>query len=99
MHHNEIKDELCNLLSKDLVHLAICNEPIIYPCHLVVLTPAKVPDQVRCINSLFNDDRENILVCGFWAHRTDCIINVHVMNTDSKLQCHKALDKVLAQQE
>jgi hypothetical protein len=73
MHHNEIKDELCDLLSKALVpSSAVHDEPIIYPCRPIIGTPAKEPHPVGRINSLV-DDCKDILVCGFWAHIMDCI--------------------------
>jgi hypothetical protein len=52
---------------------------------------------IRCINSLVDNDRGDILVHGFWARGTDCIINVCVTNTDAKSQGHKDPDKVLVQ--
>jgi hypothetical protein len=44
MSHNEIEDELWDLLTKALVPLAVRDEPIIYPCRPAVPTPAKEPD-------------------------------------------------------
>jgi hypothetical protein len=73
MRHNEIKDELCDLLSKALVPSAVRDEPRIYPSRPAVPTPTKAePDPVRRINSLVDDDRGDIVVRGFWARGTDC---------------------------
>jgi hypothetical protein len=99
MRHNEIKDELCDLLTKALVPSAVRDEPRIYPCRPAVPPPQKEPDPVRRINSLVDDDRGDILVRGFWARGTDCIIDVRVTNTDAKSQRHKDPDKILAQHE
>jgi hypothetical protein len=100
MRHNEIKDELCDLLSKALVPSAVRDEPRIHPCRPVEKTPApKEPDPVRRINPQVDDDRGDILVRGFWARGTDCIIDVCVMNTDAKSQRQRDPDKVLAQHE
>jgi hypothetical protein len=77
MHHNKIKDKLCNLLSKALVPSSVRDKPRIYPCHPVVPTPApREPDPVRRVNSLVDNDRGDILVRGFWAHIMGCIIDV-----------------------
>jgi hypothetical protein len=99
MRHNEIKDELCDLLTKALVPSAVRDEPRIYPSRPAVPTPSKEPDPVRRINSLVDDDRGDILVRGFWARGTDCIIDVRVTNTDAKSQRHKDPDKILSQHE
>ncbi len=96
MRQNEIKDELCNLLTKALVPSAVCDEPRIHPCCPAVPAPTK-EEPVKRINLLIDDDRGNILVRGMWARGTDCIIDVQVTNTDAKLQCHKDPKKILAQ--
>jgi hypothetical protein len=94
MRHNEIKDELCDLLTKALVPSAVRNQPRIYPIHHpAVPTPTKAePDPVRRINSLVDDDRGDILIRGFWARGTD-----RVTNTDAKSQHHKDPDKMFSQ--
>ena len=43
--------------------------------------------------------RGDILVRGFWARGTDCIIDVRVTNTDALSQRHKDPEKILAQHE
>jgi hypothetical protein len=97
MRHNKIKDKLCDLLSKALVPSAVHDKLIIYPCFPVVLpTPApREPDPVRRINSLLDNDNEDILVCGFSARGMDCIIDVRVTHMDAKSQCQKDPDKGL----
>jgi hypothetical protein len=54
---------------------------------------------VQPLTHLSNEDRGNLLIRGFWAHRTDAIINVRVTDTDAKSYCLRNLHKVLAQQE
>jgi hypothetical protein len=98
MRHNEIKDELCDLLTKALVPSAVRDEPRIHPCRPAAPTPAK-EDVVKRINPQVDDDRGDILVRGFWARGTDCIIDVRVTNTDAKSQRQKDPAKVLSQHE
>jgi hypothetical protein len=81
MCHNEIKDELCDLLSKALVPSAVHNQPIIYPYYPTAPTHAKEPDPVRYINLLVDNDHRDILVHNFWACGTDCIINQYQIST------------------
>jgi hypothetical protein len=45
------------------------------------------------------DTRGDILLCGFWAHGTDCIIDVQVTDTDAKSYCHHDPAKVIAMQK
>jgi hypothetical protein len=99
MRHNKIKDELCNLLTKALVPSAVCDEPRIHPCRPVVPTSAKEDPIVKRINPQVNDNHGDILVRGFWARGTDCIIDVRVTNTDAKSQRQKDPAKVLTQHE
>jgi hypothetical protein len=46
------------------------------------------------------DDRSDIPLRGFWAHGTDCIVDVHVTNTDDKsTNRHRDPSKVIQTQE
>jgi hypothetical protein len=54
--------------------MTIHNKPRMYQYRLAILNPSKEPDLVRYINALVDDDCGDILVYGFWASRTDCII-------------------------
>jgi hypothetical protein len=45
------------------------------------------------------DERGDLLIRGFWASGTDCILDVRVTDTDSKFYCKRAPSKVLESQE
>jgi hypothetical protein len=77
---------------------AIHDEPLIHPCHAtekVNICPAN-PTSAKPANE---DNRGDILLCSFWGHGTDCIVNVQVTNTNAKSYCHRDPAKVIATQE
>jgi hypothetical protein len=45
------------------------------------------------------DDRGDILLHGFWAHGTDCMVDVQVTDTDAKSYCHGDPTNMIATQE
>ncbi len=45
------------------------------------------------------EDRSDLLLKGFWARGTKCIVDVRVTDTDAKSYCKRAPAKVLESQE
>ncbi len=96
--HNEIGDELVHLAGKALTPSAICNKPLICSCcaaEKITTCPSKPTSD----KPASKDDRGDILLCGFWARSTDCIMDVRVTDTDAKSYRHKDPAKVLITQE
>jgi hypothetical protein len=87
--HNESRDELVNLAAgKALTHSAARDEPLIKPSHVkekekdapITDTSQKKTEQTAA----GEDDRGDLLVRGFWAKGTDCMLDVRVTDTDAK---------------
>jgi hypothetical protein len=64
-------------------------------------TKAKVTEkpEVQCITHSRDEEHGDLLIRGFWAGRTDVIVNVQVMDTDAKSYRSHDPHKVLAHQE
>jgi hypothetical protein len=98
--HNEIRDELIHMAGKAMTPSAIRDEPLIRPGRVAEKTitcPASGTDSKSSKEkeSTGESDRGDLLLRGFWARGTDCIVDVRVTDTDAKSYCHRAPDKVL----
>jgi hypothetical protein len=82
---------------KALTPLAVRGEPLIYPCHnvekLILVQPPK-PTQSPPVKTTVD-----ILLRGFWAQGTNCIVDIRVTDTDAKSYRHRDPAKVIATQE
>jgi hypothetical protein len=97
------------MAGKALTPSAVRNEPLIRPCcNVERVNPcpatkanAKPTQSQRKANAkpASEDDRGDILLRGFWAHGTDCIVDVRVTDTDAKSYRHRDPKKVIATQE
>jgi hypothetical protein len=96
--HNEIQDELVHLAGKALTPSAICNKPLIHPCRAAEKITT-CPTKPTSDKPASEDDRGDILLHGFWARGTDCIVDVRVTDTDAKSYRHRDPAKVLITQE
>ena len=54
---------------------------------------------VQRLSRSSDEDRGDLLICGFWSHGTDVIVDVRVTDTDSKSYRSRDPHKVLATQE
>jgi hypothetical protein len=104
--HNEIRDELVNIAGKALTPSAVRDEPLIKPSRVkesVKDTSTKDTSQENTNQSATGEDeRGDLLIRGFWARGTDCILDVRVFfvtDTDAKSYCKRAPAKVLESQE
>ncbi len=86
------------MAGKALTPSAVCDEPLIRPCRNVErVNPC--PATKANAKPASEDDRGDILLRGFWARGTDCIVDVRVTDTDAKSYRHRDPDKVIATQE
>lgn len=96
--HNKIQDELVQLAGKALTPSAIRDEPLIRPCRATEKVKT-CPATSTSAKPATEDDRGDILLWGFWACGTDCIVDVRVTDTDAKSYRHRDPAKVIATQE
>jgi hypothetical protein len=96
--HNEIRDELVYLAGKALTPSAIRNEPLIHTGRIADVT-RPCPTSSTSSPAAGEDDRGDILLRGFWARGTDCIVDVRVTDTDAKSYRHRDPEKVILTQE
>jgi hypothetical protein len=101
LRHNEINEELCDLVTKALAPSAVCVEPMIQNRRSADETKAKATKkpEVQRLTRSGDKDHGDLLIRGFWARGTDAIVNVRVTDTDAKSYCSHDPHKVLAQQE
>jgi hypothetical protein len=98
--HNEIKDKVVHMAIKAHSPTAVHEEPLIQPCRVAVNEKAlkagsnttKTTDED---DGTSESDRGDILIRGFGARGTDCILDVRVTGTDAKSYCKPAPAKVL----
>jgi hypothetical protein len=96
--HNKIQDELVPMAGKALTPPAVRDEPLIRPCHNVEKNNTCPATQTNT-KPASEDNRGDILLCGFWACGTDCSVDIRVTDTDAKLYRHRDPAKVIATQE
>ena len=75
--YNESRDTIECMAYTSFQPLNICNEPIIYPCHVI----NELKDTTSGI-SMEIQDRGDLLVRIFWNHHIDCIIDVRVCDVN-----------------
>jgi hypothetical protein len=97
--HNEIRDELIHMAGKAMTPSAIRDEPLIRTGRVAEKTmtcPTIGIDSKLKENDVTGEsDRGDLLLRGFWARGTDCIVDVRVTDTDAKSYCKRPPDKVL----
>jgi hypothetical protein len=100
--HNEIQDKLVHMAGKAMTPSAICDEPLVHPGRVTesVKTPPTTctPNQSPGTPAT-GEDCGDLLLQGFWARGTKCIVDVHVTDTNAKSYCKQAPAKVLESQE
>jgi hypothetical protein len=85
LQHNKINKELCDLASKALAPSAVRVEPMIHSRRTAGETKAKEPKPpVQRLSRSSDEEREDLLIQGFWARGTDVIVDVRVTDTDAK---------------
>lgn len=101
--HNEIQDELMNMAGKALTPSAVRDGPLIKTGRVNESLRATPNDTIRQQNTEKSATGEDacgdLLIRGFWARGTDCILDVHVTDTDAKSYCKQPPAKVLESQE
>ena len=99
--HNEVRDELGDLAAKAFIPSMVCNEPRIHTsCTMGTKTAQAEKSQVnQNLKKSQNEDHGDLLIRGLWAHGTDCILDIHVTDTDANGYQSKDPKKVLAAQE
>ncbi len=98
--HNELH-ELADLAAHAFTPSTVHDEPLIHPCHAPTpVTPlALAPSASSPPLSPPSVDHGDLLICGLWSHGTDCILDVHITDTDAKTYQSKDPLKVLASHE
>jgi hypothetical protein len=84
--HNEICDEICDLATWALISSSVHDEPKTHlSCSKEAMeaTEAK-PAVSQNLQKSQSEEHRDILTNGLWAHAMDCIIDIHVMDTDCK---------------
>jgi hypothetical protein len=75
LQHNEINEELCDLVSKVLAPSAVRVEPMIHSRRTAEETKAKEPKPpVQRLSRSSEEERGDLLIRGFWAHGTDVLL-------------------------
>ncbi len=99
--HNELCDELPDLAACAFTASAVHNEPLIHPClPFTPMTPlAPAPSASSAPPPPPSDDQGDLLIHGLWSCGTDCILDVHITDTDAKTYQSKDPMKVLASHE
>jgi hypothetical protein len=93
------------MAGKAMTPSAICDVPLIRPGHVVAEKTIACP--TNRINSKLNKENEvtskskhsDLLLQGFWARGTNCIVDVRVMDTDAKTYASNLQPKSLCQAE
>jgi hypothetical protein len=90
--HNEIRDELVHMAGKAMTPSAIRDEPLIRPGRVaenVKAPPTKCTPNQSPGTPATGEDRGDLLLRGFWARGTECIVDVRVTDTDAKSYCKR----------
>jgi hypothetical protein len=96
--HNEMRDELIHLAGKAFTPSAIRDEPLIRG--RAAENTKTCPDNCASANKpVKEDDRGDILIRGFWARGTECIVDVRVTDTDAPSYRTRLPASVLKSQE
>jgi hypothetical protein len=94
-----IQDELSDLASKALFPSVLHDEPKIYPSQSPTEQKNDLEHQANPVIHNFHknqgEDQGDVLICGLWAHITDCIIDIRITDVDAKSNLSKDPDKGL----
>ena len=106
--HDEVANQLGQLCAQVFPKSALHAEPIIQPGYYTTdskETTAQTTNQSTSTNSssttdnLPSDEREDLLIRGFWRSGTDCIIDVRLTDTDQPSYLSKTPFEILEIQE
>ncbi len=86
LRHNEINEELSDLVTKAMAPSAVRVKPMIQTRRSAEEAKAKTTEKpkVQRLSRTGDKDRGDLLIRGFWARGTDAIVNVRVTDTDAK---------------
>ena len=101
LRHDEIKDELAELLSQALIPSAVRDEPSIQPGPRVT-RGAKTPENQsgsEATSTEKSERRGDLLVRGLWERSKHCVIDVRVSDVNQPSYILKCPKKVLAMAE
>jgi hypothetical protein len=96
--HNEIQDELIHLAEKAFTPSAVRDKPLIRGRSTEKVDECPVR-QTSANQPAKEDDRGDILLQGFWARGTECIVDVRVTDTDAALYRAQDPAAILKSQE
>jgi hypothetical protein len=83
--HNKINKERCDKVTKALPpSVTVHVEPMIQKRRSAKEAKATKKPEVQCLTCSGDEEHGDLLICGFWAHRTNAIIDVQVTDTDAK---------------
>ncbi len=98
--HDEIHDELRDLLSHVFSPSRIRREPMINPAPMCANgTNTHMPSASPSLSAFLNADNGDLLIRGFWEGSTEAIIDVRVTKLDSKSYKNLPAKKALERQE
>ncbi len=79
LRHNEVRDELMDLARRAFGNSAVRTEPLIFPGRAAPSSTGPAASRP----SVPSDERGDVLIRGLWERGTDCILDIHVTNTDA----------------
>ncbi|MEJ2330924.1 MAG: hypothetical protein P8Z33_13945, partial [Gammaproteobacteria bacterium] len=100
LHHNDTANEWGDLCAKALTPSAVSHEPTIFPSGTAASD--RVDADQGCTSrgpSIGLDARGDKGVEGFWAHRTTCIFDIRITNTESRRHRGASPASILAKEE
>ena len=97
IHHDEIKDELGELLSQALSHSAVRNDPSIKPSPTTRTVTTN--DNNNNQEEEQHKRRGDLLVRGLWKRSKHCVIDVKITDVNQKSYINHCPKKVLASAE
>jgi hypothetical protein len=98
--HNEIRDGLIHMTGKAMTPSAICDRPLIQTGCIAENTtacPTKCNDckSEERAEATGKSECGDLILLGFWAGRTGCIMDVYVTDMKAKSYCNRLPEKVL----
>ena len=103
--HNELRDEVADLVDKAFTPSHVRDDPLIYSGRSVKRTkatpagPSKKNDQAGALPLEVKEDKGDLLIRDLWQHGTDSVHDICVVNTDAKSHMAKDPEKCLQEAE
>jgi len=86
-HHNELCDEWIEFASCTFTPRVVHDKLLIHPSHDHLVEPPASPVPSASFSqplATSSDDQGNLLIFGLWSCKTHCILDIHIINMDTK---------------